>query len=1132
MVDTQQVLDEHVAVFGQRTKAKFSTDSGEPEDHLRGPVEDLIRGFGEATVARRSVVLAGEDRVPGLHVKPDFAVLVDEVPVGFVEVKAPGKGADPDRFRGEHDKRQWERLSSLPNVLYTDGEQWGLYSYGQRQGDLARLDGPVETSGVALRPRGSGLATLLSRFLRWEPAPPRSAKDLALVSARLCRLLRAEVAELLHTDEGLQALARDWRSLLFPDADDDEFADGYAQTVTFALLLARVEEIALSHEDLGRVADKLADRHTLMGTALDVLTNQRVLDRLAGALTVLARVLAVVDWPTISRGDDDAWLLFYEDFLAEYDPTLKKATGSYYTPNPVVDAMTEMVDQLLRRRLGRHYGLAAGDVTVVDPAVGTGTFLFRIIERIAATIASEEGEAEIPAKLRQAVSRLIGFELQIGPFAVAEFRLSEELRRRGAEPDPGALRLYVADTLEDPHAQQGQIPAVYQPIAASRQAANRVKADEPVLVVIGNPPYKEHSFHAGSWVRQGRPDQGQEPILADFIPPTDWDVSEHVKHIYNPYVYFWRWASWKVFEHPTDHSAADRHGVVAFITVAGFLGGPGHSAMRSHLRSVADAIWVIDATPEGHHPPVPTRVFPGVQQPICITVAVRDGTTDADTPAPVHHTSVHGAQAEKFAALAALDLDDEQWQPCPSQWAAPFLPAASADWQQLPPLDTLLPWSGAGTKCGRSWVRAPSPDTLRRRWRDLIDAPASRKAELLDEHPTDRTVDTVLGVNLPDYPHIPRSIRAETRMCPDPVRIAFRSFDRQWLIPDQRVIDRPNPSLWWSRSDQQLYMTMLSRTAPRKGAAATIAALPPDHDHYRGSFGGRVHPLWRDPDGTSPNVTPGLLDHLSARLGRRVDAAELYAYVTAVLANPAYTERFTEDLATPGLRVPLTADEATFTEAVGSRPHGDLAAHVRPALRRPRSGSPPTATAARHLPTAPGRHRHPHRSRAPARTHRVPSRPPRAARRRRRHRSRRTRRLGLRGLRPTRHPPLVRLPQARPRRATLLSTRRHHPRRLGPRLDHRAARDHQRPHPARRPRSLPARPPRPHRRRAVAQRRRTHRDRHRRTRPRRCSATPQGSLQDAQGPQGRSARVRYARPRRRRRPTRLRTRCRSPTSRN
>lgn len=908
-------LEALVSRLGEQVAAKFSSGAGAAEDHLRGPVEALVRAFGQAWVARRSVVLAGEDRVPGLQVRPDFAVLVDEMPVGFVEVKSPGKGADPYRFRGEHDRRQWARLSSLPNVLYTDGDEWAVYSYGERCGDLARLDGSVDSAGASLAPRDGALERALTTFLGWEPTPPRTARELAVVSARLCRLLRDEVTELLAADSGLQALARDWRDMLFPDASNEEFADGYAQTVTFALLLARVEQIPLSHEDLSRVADKLADRHTLMGTALDVLTDQRVLADLAGSLTVLARVLAVVEWPELTEGhEEDAWLLFYEEFLAEYDPKLKKSTGSYYTPNAVVDAMAGMVDQLLRSRLGRHYGLAAPDVTVVDPAAGTGTYLFRTIERIAATVAAEEGSAEVPAKLRQAVGRLIGFELQTGPFAVAEFRLAEELRRRGAEPEPGALRLYVADTLEDPHAEQGRIPAVYQPIAASRQAANRVKADEPVVVVIGNPPYRERSYHEGGWVREGRPDQKQSAILDDFIPPVDWGVSEHVKHVYNPYVYFWRWASWKAFEQPAGDAFGDGHGVVALITVAGFLNGPGHTAMRAHLRRVADAIWVIDATPEGHQPPVSTRVFPGVQQPVCITIAVRDGTTSPDTPAPVYHTNVHGQQADKFAALGSLDLEDPtEWRQAPDQWTAPFLPAGRSQWTQMPRLDALLPWSGSGTMPGRTWVRAPSPETLRRRWRALLDAPTDHKAELLDEHPTDRTIDTVLRDNLPGYPPTPRSLRDETREIPDPERIAFRSFDRQWLIPDKRVINRPNPALWWTRSNHQTYLTAPAQVSPWQGPAATITGFVPDLDHYHGR-GGRVFPLWRDPDASTPNVTPGLLDHLAHATGRPVTGEELYAYIAAILANPAYTQRFANDLTTPGLRVPLTGDPELLAE--------------------------------------------------------------------------------------------------------------------------------------------------------------------------------------------------------------------------
>jgi predicted helicase len=131
-----------------------------------------------------------------------------------------------------------------------------------------------------------------------------------------------------------------------------------------------------------------------------------------------------------------------------------------------------------------------------------------------------------------------------------------------------------------------------------RREANRIKKDRPVMFVIGNPPYKERSHGQGAWIESGT-EAGYLAPLARFIPPADWGVGAHVKHLYNLYVYFWRWATWTVFDH---HPEADR-GVVCFISVAGFLDGPGFQRMREYLRRRCDAIWVIDCSPEGHQPP-------------------------------------------------------------------------------------------------------------------------------------------------------------------------------------------------------------------------------------------------------------------------------------------------------------------------------------------------------------------------------------------------------------------------------------------------------------------------------------------------------------------------------------------------
>jgi hypothetical protein len=901
-----------ISHFGQVVAARFATGGGEPEDLLRGPFEQLVEQVSSSTKVG-DVVLAGEYHLAEDRIRPDYAVHVAGALVGFVEIKAPGKGVDTSRYRG-HDRRQWLRLASLPNVLYTDGQAFALFRDGQRVGEVVRFVGDVETAGAALASPDHKVATLLEQFLRWKPVPPRRPREVARMAARLCRVLRDEVQESLDAGTlGLHDLASDWRRILYPDATDDEFADGYAQTVTFALLLARVEDIELADRDLRDIADDLGSNHTLMARALGVLTDPAVLPELAVSVGTLQRVLSVVDWPKVSKSDPAAWLYFYEDFLDEYDHRLRQQTGSYYTPVDAVDPMIRMVDSLLRSRLDHVDGFESSGVTVVDPAAGTGSFLFRIVDRIAGAIEADQGPGAVGPALRKAAKRLIGFEIQAGPFSVAELRLTTEFQRQGSTLEPNDLRLYLTDTLGDPFVEETQLAATYRPIAESRRRANEVKRTEPVVVVIGNPPYLENSRGHGGWVERGTPESGTPSLLSDFSPPPELGV--HARHLYNLYVYFWRWAIWKVFE----HHPGDR-GVVAFVTAAGFLSGQGFAGMRRHLRRWADEIWVIDCSPEGHQPEVATRIFPGVQQPICITIALRDGSTAPTTPAAVHYTSVAGSQAQKFEALGALELAGPGWAACPDDWQAPFRPRSAAAWTALPAVEDLLAWSGTGTMAGRTWIVAPSPDLLQRRWQRLVSAPVDERSALLAEHARDRTINTLLQDNLPGYP-VAGALASESGPAPDPIRFGVRTLDRSWIIPDKRVINQPNPSLWQVRSAPgQLFLTLPQDRAPTHGPALSATDLVPDVHHYNGR-GGRAFPLWLDSVAKRPNTVPGLLEHLSSTYSAPVTALDLFAYIAGVAAHPAYVERYATDLETPGLRIPLTADPELFKRTVelGSR---------------------------------------------------------------------------------------------------------------------------------------------------------------------------------------------------------------------
>ena len=327
-------LETAIATFGAKATAKLSNPaaSGQPEDQIRAPFEHLLDELAELCRLKGAVAGVGESSVTDLKTRPDYAVSVHDALVGFVELKAPGKGADPRKFKDPHDKAQWERLRALPNIIYTDGNAFSLWQNGELVDSIVSLIGDVETSGNKLQ-APPVLLGLFENFLKWRPIPPSSAKELAESTARLCRLLRDEVTEQLALkSSALTALATDWRKLLFPEATDARFADGYAQAVTFGLLMARAKNIELS-KGLHEVGVILSETSSLIGSALRLLTdnaeNQKTLKT---ALGTLIRVLDAVNWSKISKGDPEAWLYFYEDFLEVYDNKLRKQTGSYYTP--------------------------------------------------------------------------------------------------------------------------------------------------------------------------------------------------------------------------------------------------------------------------------------------------------------------------------------------------------------------------------------------------------------------------------------------------------------------------------------------------------------------------------------------------------------------------------------------------------------------------------------------------------------------------------------------------------------------------------------------------------------------------------------------------------------------------------
>lgn len=915
-------LQDAVSIFGEQCRQKLS-GPGEREAAIRSPLELLLTTVGKHIGVQ--AVFHDEVHDTQRKVRPDYGVSVGGAINGYIEVKAPGHQLDPAKFTG-HDREQWERQRDIPNLIYTNGTQWRLYR------DSELLVGPVDLAGGELDEAGLGLLApvglelLLTDFLRWRQTPITSVGALVRQVARVTRLLRGEVIDQLAAerkaiaagaDEYAQpftGLARDWRAMLFPQATDATFADGYAQTVTFALLLARSEGIDVNGQSLHEVGAALGHEHSLMGKALQLLTDDVVAADFRVTLDLLTRVVGAVDWPRVRSGGRDTYLHLYEHFLDLYDHELRKKSGTYYTPREVVEEMVRLAEEALVTRLGKTAGFRDPDVLTIDPAMGTGTYLYTILERVAREAARKDGPGAKAGAVTQAAERLVGFELQMGPYAVAELRTADMLASHGAVAPPGGMHLYVTDTLDDPYAVQRGLGYGLQLIAASRRRANAIKAKANVTVVIGNPPYKELAVGEGGWVENGgnNDKSGSLPILEDFFVAGAGRFKAKLKNLY---IYFWRWATWKVWESTVTQPDGDA-GIVCFISTSGYLAGQPFTGMREYLRRHASEGWIIDLTPEGQTPDVPTRIFPGVRQPLAIGLFLRAPDTSDQFPATIRYKSVSGLQADKFAALATIHLDDNGWRESRSGWTEPLTPAAAGGWDTYPALADLMPWYSPGVFPTRTWVYAPNADTLRKRWNTLMaETNPEIQAELFKEG-RDATMDKAKQPLPGSDTHRafsgPLRIDGVTR--PQPVRVGYRSFDRQWVLPDGRLMDMPRPSLWAARIPGQVFLIEMHSKPITDGPGIVLSALIPDYDYFKGSGGGRTLP-YLDPDGT-PNLAEGLVAALKTTLGCDVTAPDVLAYVAALVAHPAYTRTFADELTTPGIRVPFTADPSLWLEAV------------------------------------------------------------------------------------------------------------------------------------------------------------------------------------------------------------------------
>lgn len=819
---------------------------------------------------------------------PDLVVTEHGVAIGYIEAKKPQMSLVSLPAR---DRAQQEQFLNLDNVLYTNYRDFRLYQDGELVA-AASLGDPEVLEPAGLEPsagRVGELGEVLERFLLRRQPAPTNANELARSLARATRVLRDATAALLRREPSgpLARMRTTWQALLFDEVSDQEFANAYAQTVVYGLLTARLDDES-ADLDIDEAAGILRHQHPFLSAAFRSLTELEIREVLGWAIDVVVVTVRDVGLETFRRARhaNDPLLYFYEDFLSQYDDRLRKRRGVYYTPPSVVDfqvrALAEIVDGL------GYPQLLADGVVALDPATGTGTYPLALLDETERRVV-RAGAGLRTSGMRRAAEHVIGFELLVGPYTVAHQRVSARLKDLGVQD--AAVRIYLADTLSQAHDHvAGQLSLLDEQLAEERADVDRVKTAEQVMMVLGNPPY-ERSRGRGEtdWLAG---------LMRMFTDPVRREARVNLKNLADPYVQFYRWALWKLFE--SVEPGGPR--LLSFISNRSYLLDYAFEGMRRALRERFDEIWIVDLEGESRGAVATENVF-DIRVGVCILVGVRrDSAQPVDGEAVVRYTRVHGSRAEKETALKER-LVDLAWTTLRRGGGEPFLPEPGGAWRRWAALDTLMPFRQSGVQTKRdALVVAPTKHELARQLRRLDELG-------LDPAERSRVFHVTRDRQLPNG--LPRLDRMR--------RFGYRPLSIHWLLNDQPFVDFPRPALqgaWFA--GQRAFVTL------PKGHGAGPAVFQhtelPDLHSFRGSMGGHVFPLWRDQDRRTPNLAPGLLGRLSDHLGE-VGAEQVFAYVYGLLSAPSYTHLFREHLAQGFPRVPFPAERESFdlVAAAGAR---------------------------------------------------------------------------------------------------------------------------------------------------------------------------------------------------------------------
>jgi len=549
---------------------------------------------------------------------PDYIVTRNGIPIGYIEAKDIGT----DLNHKSH-KEQFDRYKqSLNNLIITDYLTFQLFIDGVFIASVSMAK--TEKNGIVPdKNQFDAFASLIDSFAGYEGQSIITSLQLSKIMAAKARLLAKTIENVLdeeintfkmefNDDSSLMGQLKAFKDVMHQEMTHKEFADVYAQTIAYGMFAAKINDKSNATFNRNKAAQLIPPSNPFLRKLFQVIAGYDVDVRICWMVDDLANLFNYVSIYDINKEfdktDNDAMIHFYETFLSEYDPTLRKSKGVWYTPQPVVKFMVKAVDDILKQEFGISKGLANNEkitviqknemnideprtyhrVQILDPATGTGTFLAEVVQNIFKSNKEEQGMWDVTAS-KELIPRINGFEILMASYAMAHLKLDMLLQQTGYKPsDDERLRIYLTNSLEEPRAGSGAQFAQW--LSNEAKEASRIKKDIPVMVVLGNPPYsgesqnKSQNKKVRNWIERLLDDYKKEPDKENTVGQKLEEKNS--KWINDDYVKFIRFGQYFIEK--------NKEGILAFITNHSFLDNPTFRGMRWHLLKTFDKIYILD----------------------------------------------------------------------------------------------------------------------------------------------------------------------------------------------------------------------------------------------------------------------------------------------------------------------------------------------------------------------------------------------------------------------------------------------------------------------------------------------------------------------------------------------------------